>query len=1336
MDYLEQSPVQPSDSNSRPFRTARLGRRDPNQMRSKVMRKNLGLLPLAEVTLLSLVILLLGGTPLGVGKAEAAIQFRAAAQSSVSTVAAPNFQAAGTAQASAGALTVPWPAHQADDIGLLIIETANQAVTLGTNGGDWTEVTNSPQGTGTVSGGGTRLTVFWSRATSSSMGDVGVNDSTNHQRAQILTFRGVFTSGNPWDGTPAGDVASTASTAVSIPGGTTTVANTLVVAIVANATDTTADQTSGWTNAGLTTLTEREDGNTGANNGGGFGVATGVKATAGAYAATTATLATASAQGRMSIALRPSIPLTIALPTGTVQDDVMVASIGFRALCCVADSSGGIGITPPTGWTPVRRLDNGNSTSNGLAVYQKVAGASEPASYTWEFSCTGNCDTAGFEVALGGIASFSGVDTASPIDVENGQSTPSSKSHLTPDVTTTVANTMLVTSHDVSNAGTWQNPPPSGMTQAFQGTSGIEMIQVSYALQATAGATGQKQATDQGPDGNDVGNAHILALRPICAVAPSEAAYVAANAQPAQATVYWSSSNPALILRKSGSSITDAPNNGTSYNVNDTIGTSTVVYNGSVVETSFNQGSLTNTTTYYYKVFAKSGTCYSPAGTEVNARPEAGPAPAWSYMMANGSTMRAGIAGEGSLNSSGNFGRIISLNTSNGTQMWTPVATNGAVQSWLTWLPLNTGVKLVQTGTATMPVGVTNAPETVNVPLSTPLTNLSRSVLFFTLRESAVDPGDGQVRGQILDVNTLQFNRANDTSLSDVTIQWTVVEFMGGVYVQRGTIVATDTSTATINAVDPSKTFTLISCSVEVGDATYGSDDYFRSQLTNATTLEVVQSTTGTKPCDWQVVEYAGASVQRGIGTLAAGTASSGAIGISSVDTTKSFVHVTWKSDGNGTGNNFLRARVTGPTEITIDRAATGTIIDYSWEVVSFTDGTTVQSGNLAFGTGQTSLTAGLSVDPARAVAFLSAYQRGGSHAYTADDEVGPGWFTATITDGNTLTVQRQITQSVAADAAWFVVQFPAAAETPTVLGGDQTARVYSVDAATGATNWTVNLTGSGADTVQAAVAAQLWKWSDSAFQAAYGDDVLFVATRNASSTNNKVFALRASDGGVLWTFNPGNMDYIVGMPWVDYARNRVYVASRSNGGTQASLWALNGLNGSLVTSRNLNDVEASPTMSYDGNTLYVANLSGDLYAINLNSPTLANKWPTPFPAGDPIKGFIWEDWNTPGRLYFATSGNLVWCITDNGGTPGYQWATVVSNPSTPLPMDTLLYVGSSDGKVHQLRLSDGNDDPAKRYTVGSGAYQVGDVSTETWTEIFVPTTEGKLYKLPLSGLP
>src|SRR5438128_8145937 len=217
---------------------------------------------------------------------------------------APRYQAAGGVVSGTGVLTVAWPAHAINDIGLLILETQNEAVTLGTNAANWTTVTNSPQGTGTTSTG-TRLTVFWSRATSTSMGAVGVNDSGDHQIAQILTFRGVVATGNPWDVT-AGDVTPSTTTAVSIPGATTTVQDTLVAAIVSNGSDLSAAQVPGsFTNSDLSSVTKRQDNNTTQSGGGGFTVATGSKALAGAYGPTSATLGFSSLQGRMSIALRP-----------------------------------------------------------------------------------------------------------------------------------------------------------------------------------------------------------------------------------------------------------------------------------------------------------------------------------------------------------------------------------------------------------------------------------------------------------------------------------------------------------------------------------------------------------------------------------------------------------------------------------------------------------------------------------------------------------------------------------------------------------------------------------------------------------------------------------------------------------------------------------------------------------------------------------------------------------------------------------------------------------------------------------------------------------------------
>src|SRR5437773_11726350 len=138
------------------------------------------------------------------------------------------------------------------------------------------------------------------------MGNVGLTGtSMDHQIAQIITFRGVVATGNPWDVT-AGDVTPSTTTAVSIPGATTTVQDTLVVAIVSNGSDLSAAQIPGsFTNSDLSSVTKRQDNQTTASGGGGFTVATGSKALAGAYGPTSATLGFSSLQGRMSIALRP-----------------------------------------------------------------------------------------------------------------------------------------------------------------------------------------------------------------------------------------------------------------------------------------------------------------------------------------------------------------------------------------------------------------------------------------------------------------------------------------------------------------------------------------------------------------------------------------------------------------------------------------------------------------------------------------------------------------------------------------------------------------------------------------------------------------------------------------------------------------------------------------------------------------------------------------------------------------------------------------------------------------------------------------------------------------------
>lgn len=208
----------------------------------------------------------------------------------------------GAYTAGTGAPTPPIPASaQAGDILVMVIETSNQAVAndAALVSAGWAHISPSPQGIT-----GTMLTAYWKRHNGAES-NPAIGDSGNHTGASILAFRDCKASGNPINAS-AGDTASS-STSVTVPGLTTTVDGCLVVSVVAWGTDTATGQASGWANSDLVGLTEVLDAGSTAGNGGGVSVAVGTRRSAGSVGATTATLASASAQGRISFALIPEL---------------------------------------------------------------------------------------------------------------------------------------------------------------------------------------------------------------------------------------------------------------------------------------------------------------------------------------------------------------------------------------------------------------------------------------------------------------------------------------------------------------------------------------------------------------------------------------------------------------------------------------------------------------------------------------------------------------------------------------------------------------------------------------------------------------------------------------------------------------------------------------------------------------------------------------------------------------------------------------------------------------------------------------------------------------------
>ena len=187
--------------------------------------------------------------------------------------------------------------------------------------------------------------------------------------------------------------------------------------------------------------------------------------------------------------------IVFAKPTGVASGDVLLAVISVR---------GNPTILPPSGWTEVRLDINGNTIRQG--VYVHVAGGSEPASYTFDFSKAHS--------AAGGIVAFSGVDGSNPVDAHDGQINASSTSITAPSITTTGPDRMLVGFFGIPSLTSMT--PPGGMTEridvAAPSTNTYKVTAgVASGLVAAAGATGTRTAVAANSATN-IGQ--LVALRP------------------------------------------------------------------------------------------------------------------------------------------------------------------------------------------------------------------------------------------------------------------------------------------------------------------------------------------------------------------------------------------------------------------------------------------------------------------------------------------------------------------------------------------------------------------------------------------------------------------------------------------------------------------------------------------------------------------------------------------------------------------------------------------------------------------------------------------------------
>lgn len=232
-------------------------------------------------------------------------------------------------------------------------------------------------------------------------------------------------------------------------------------------------------------------------------------------------------------------------------------------------------------------------------------------------------------------------------------------------------------------------------------------------------------------------------------------------------------------------------------------------------------------------------------------------------------------------------------------------------------------------------------------------------------------------------------------------------------------------------------------------------------------------------------------------------------------------------------------------------------------------------------------------------------------------------------------------------------------------------------------------------DGIIATPAVQLWGASDDTFRA-LNTDLVFVGTAYgcSSTTANKVFALKASDGSPAWIFNNTGayqMDQVHGLA-VDYSRNTVFAVTDHRGSEyQNTVWALASTNGSKRWSVNLGDIRAEPLVAND--SLYIVNANGVLW--KLNPATGGVIWNVQLTCAASVVSDMAFQAGT-NRLFITDSSGVLHAVDDLGACARRRWALLpgtipvfVTAPAVA-ESENRLYAGDSSGKVWQINSDTG----------------------------------------------
>lgn len=340
-------------------------------------------------------------------------------------------------------------------------------------------------------------------------------------------------------------------------------------------------------------------------------------------------------------------------------------------------------------------------------------------------------------------------------------------------------------------------------------------------------------------------------------------------------------------------------------------------------------------------------------------------------------------------------------------------------------------INAVHSGTATFPGGE----NTLRVTM--PSVDRGRAFLVFSAAMDSVNPADGQISGQLTAAEEITFRRAGNANVT-AALSWQVIEYSQGVSVQRGTTEHSNVTNVNVNlpnTVNTTRAFILTS--YRSGGVIYSEGDFVRTRFRNvsngnSSSLQFDTQDGGESPAfiEWQVVEMDNIQVEHQSTTLQldAGQTSRSATLTSTVDPTKAWLVYHYRANdtpANNSSTQMVRGGITGGgSSVTFTRASQDgqVTIQVAYSVIRFTDGTTVQSGSTAFASGSVTQSEPVVVTANRSFVFGGLYGRGGQTAYSTDANPGSGWFTTTLANPTTLTINRATSGNANATFDWFVV--------------------------------------------------------------------------------------------------------------------------------------------------------------------------------------------------------------------------------------------------------------------------------------------------------------------------